>query len=132
MSTSAKAFWGTLLKLGANTVAEVRNLKAGGIRSLNVNVTSQDSTSGFSEFISAGKEVAEITFSANLIKSQLNTLFGVVGTVSSWSIVFSDGATFAGSGIISLEIDEGSQNTSALSYSGTIQPTGVWTYTPGA
>jgi predicted secreted protein len=60
---------GTKLKKGATTIAEVGTITGPSQRSEFIDVTSQDSVSGYREFISGLIDPGEITFQVNYVPS---------------------------------------------------------------
>lgn len=97
MTTAAKAAQGTLLKKGATTIVEVANITGPGLKRDMLDVTNQDSSSSYREFIAGLKDGGEVSFDINFqpaiaTHQAILTDFGD-GSSDAYSIVWSDGAT---------------------------------------
>lgn len=97
MSSALNAF-GTLIKRGAATIAEVTDIGGPGLSRDTIEVTHHQSPARWKEFIKGLKDGGEVTFTINYIPTNTthNVAAGLLGdfsneaTVDTWSIVFPD------------------------------------------
>ena len=146
---ASSAFWpyGTKLKIGNDgttetftAVAEVKDITPPQLSKDSIEVTSQDSTNGFREFIPGWKDSGEVSFEGNWIPTHA-TQDGTTGVLASfndddnhnWQIVLPNDGTVAGltvgftGHVINFEPDLPLEDAAALSVS--IKVTGAITIT---
>lgn len=96
MTTSGKAAYGTLLKRAGTTLAEVTNISGPGLALDALDMTSHDS-SGDREFIGGLLDGGEVTCEVNFMPGNATHKQVIADmkarTVSTWSIVWSDGSS---------------------------------------
>lgn len=84
---------GTVLKLGANAIAELNSIGGLSLSADAVDVTSLTSTDGFREFISGFKDAGEVSLSGNFKPNDTNGQAALLtnlkdGSVDEYKIVF--------------------------------------------
>lgn len=100
--SNALAAFGTLLKMGGTTIAEVTAITPPGLARDAIEVTHHQSPGAWRERIKGLKDGGEVTFSINYIPtdSTHNASTGILAdfatdTVDPWSVVFPDGTTWS-------------------------------------
>lgn len=96
MTTGGKAAYGTLLKRSGTTLAEVTNISGPGLTLDALEMTSHDS-SGDREFIGGLMDGGEVTCEVNFLPANATHKQVIADmkarTVTTWSIVWSDGSS---------------------------------------
>lgn len=96
MTTGGKAAYGTLLKRGATTLAEVTNISGPNLSVDPLEMTSHDSA-GDREFIGGLMDGGEVTCEVNFLPANATHKQVIADmkarTVTTWSIVWSDGSS---------------------------------------
>ena len=98
MTTGGRAAYGTLLKRGATTLAEVTNLSGPGLSLDPLEMTSHDS-GGDREFIGGLLDGGEVTAEINFMPGNATHKQVIADmkarTVTTWSVVFPDTSTWS-------------------------------------
>ena len=122
--------YGTTLS-GATTgvIGNIRSLSLGGITADDIEVTTNDSTNSWKEFIAGLKDAGDLTLDLIYEKVDTNTILNALGsTVEVWTITLPDDSVFTISGYINnlgVEMPMGDAITSSMTLKLTGEPTFV-------
>jgi predicted secreted protein len=124
---------GTILKYAAGTeVGELTGITGPSMSGETIDVSNHESADGFREFISGMKDGGEISMEGNFIEGdagQAALLASLIsGAVESFVVLFTDGAQFAVSGIVTA-FEPDAPFDGKISFSATIKVTGKPAFT---
>lgn len=123
--------YGTVVDTYGNTLGNCLDVSGPSVSVDDIEVTHNDSTSGWKEFLPGFKDGGEVTFSMRFNKTEFAEAFGIIGTSKFWELKLSDLSSYEWEGYI-----KGFSNETAyagdVTCSCTIKVTGVPTFTAAA
>lgn len=120
--------YGTVVDTYGSTLGNCLDVSGPNISVNDIDVTTNDSTNGWMEFLPGLKDGGEVTFSMRFNKTEWAEAVGIIGVSKFWQLLLSDGSQFEWEGYIKGFGNE-TQYGSDVTCSCTIKVSGEPTFT---